>query len=172
LGAKSGNLVSCSTACYGDLPEVIARFNRSLNGRDIYFKILCLYKQNYILFVYRRSMLENRLNQPCIKEFLARAGYLPEYDLDQKLEIIGEKIRQGRDFPHEIGLFLDYPFEDVIGFIRNKGKGYKINGCWKVYSDINRAQVMFRSYRRCREILCAGVEQGMTIQEILSSALV
>ncbi len=39
------------------------------------------------------------------------------------------------DFPHEIDVFLGYPCEDVRGFIRHGGQGYKLCGYWKVYGD-------------------------------------
>ena len=31
-------------------------------------------------------------------------------------------------FPHEIGLLLGYPVEDVLGFIRYQGKNYLYTG--------------------------------------------
>ena len=31
-------------------------------------------------------------------------------------------------FPHEIGLLLGYPVEDVLGFIRHQGKNYLYTG--------------------------------------------
>ena len=39
----------------------------------------------------------------------------------------------GGDFPHEIGLLLGYPPEDVSGFIENGGKNFLCSGYWKVY---------------------------------------
>ena len=47
-------------------------------------------------------------------------------------------------FPHEIGLFLGYPFEDVMGFIENKGENYLCSGCWKVYSCEQDARVLLQ----------------------------
>jgi hypothetical protein len=47
-------------------------------------------------------------------------------------------------FPHEIGVFLGYPAEDVLGFIINEGRNYVCCRHWKVYHDIERAQEMFR----------------------------
>ena len=35
-------------------------------------------------------------------------------------------------FPHELGLLLGYPVEDVLGFIRNEGRNYLYCGYWKV----------------------------------------
>ena len=56
------------------------------------------------------------------------------------------------DFPHEIGFFLGYPPEDVVGFIENNGKNFKFCGCWKVYSDVNEAEKRFHMYRKCKDV--------------------
>ena len=40
---------------------------------------------------------------------------------------------EAADFPHEIGVFLGYPLEDVVGFIRHRGKCFTCCGCWKSY---------------------------------------
>jgi hypothetical protein len=44
------------------------------------------------------------------------------------------------DFPHEVGLFLGYPAEDVAAFIENDGRGYALNAHWKVYHDTESAR--------------------------------
>lgn len=49
------------------------------------------------------------------------------------------------EFPHEVGLFLGYPPEDVEGFIENKARSCKITGYWKVYSDEEKAKRFLRN---------------------------
>lgn len=44
--------------------------------------------------------------------------------LEQLLERLSGRISASEDFPHEIGLFLGYPVDDVTGFIQNKGRNY------------------------------------------------
>lgn len=46
-------------------------------------------------------------------------------------------------FPHEVGLFLGYPLDDVTGFIEQKGKNYKCCGIWKVYGNEKQTQMLF-----------------------------
>lgn len=65
---------------------------------------------------------------------------------------IKERIRQLEDFPHEIGLFLSYPIEDVLGFIENRGKNYILNGYWKVYGNEEEARKSFFKYRKCTDV--------------------
>lgn len=45
------------------------------------------------------------------------------------------RINSSKTFPHEIGLFLGYPVEDVKGFIENKGENCVKCGAWKVYCN-------------------------------------
>ena len=57
-------------------------------------------------------------------------------------------------FPHEIGLFLGYPPEDVYGFIENKAMHAKCVGVWKVYGDEQATRKKFELYRKCRRVYC------------------
>ena len=52
-------------------------------------------------------------------------------------------------FPHEIGVFLGYPLQDVKGFIENNGRNSKYTGLWKVYGDKAASIRMFKKYRKC-----------------------
>ena len=45
-------------------------------------------------------------------------------------------------FPHEIGVFLGYPPEDVKAFIKQNGKGAVLCGYWKVYSNIKKVHAV------------------------------
>ena len=44
------------------------------------------------------------------------------------------------EFPHEVGLFLSYPPEDVKGFIDHRANDFKCAGLWKVYGDEEKAR--------------------------------
>ena len=77
-----------------------------------------------------------------------------------------ERLRTSPDFPHEIGLFLGYPPEDVRGFIENKAQDCKCVGCWKVYGDETAAQRRFAQYQKCKDVYCAKWEQGRSIERL------
>ena len=53
-------------------------------------------------------------------------------------------------FPHEIGLFLGYPPEDVLKYYVKKGKDYLFSGYWKVYTNPEKAIKTFELYDECR----------------------
>ena len=52
-------------------------------------------------------------------------------------------------FPHEIGLFLGYPAQDVKEFIINKGQNCKFCGVWKVYSNEQESIRIFERFKKC-----------------------
>lgn len=59
------------------------------------------------------------------------------------------RLRAAGEFPHEIGLFLGYPPEDVEGFIAHRDDGCKYVGTWRVYGDEVSARKKFADYRMC-----------------------
>ena len=69
-------------------------------------------------------------------------------------------------FPHEVGLFLSYPPEDVRGFIEHRGHGSKCEGCWKVYGDAKRARATFRAYKKCTDCYCRRQATGTPIDRL------
>ena len=62
-------------------------------------------------------------------------------------------------FPHEIGVFLGYPVEDVEGYMQNDGKNFLLVGYWKVYGEKEQALRLFASYDEARE---------QTVREVLA----
>ena len=101
---------------------------------------------------------------------LEKDGYRTGEDLEAMLDRLGLRLRTEGDFPHEIGLFLGYPPEDVAGFQRHRGRNCKLCGYWKVYSDVDRAKALFRRYDQCRERLCARLAAGQSLRQILQAA--
>lgn len=75
-----------------------------------------------------------------------------------------------RRIPHEIGLFLSYPPEDVKGFIEHHAADFKYAGLWKVYGDEQRARDLFAKYQRCTEIYCQRLHAGSSIAQLAVNA--
>ena len=105
-------------------------------------KSLVLYRSAGFISVllYRGDLLQRCLGHPDARDMLRRFGYLGS--AADMLGILRERYDL-RHYPHEIGLFLGYPPEDVQGYIANSGKNYKLCRYWKVYGSTERASVMF-----------------------------
>ena len=71
-------------------------------------------------------------------------------------------------FPHEMGLFLEYPVVDVTGFIDNEGRNSLYTGYWKVYGDLQKALETFERYNSAKENIVRLLAQGVTIERILN----
>ena len=78
-------------------------------------------------------------------------------------------VQKGKDFPHEIGVLLGYPAEDVKGFVVNEGKNYLYSGYWKVYGDLSEAKQLFYKFDRAKEALIELVSQGIGIRNVIES---
>ncbi|MCC8100172.1 MAG: DUF3793 family protein [Clostridiales bacterium] len=105
----------------------------------------------FLLYVYRPAELERLLAEPETAAYLTGQGYDLTGGLRKTLcQLVGRVCFQ-ETFPHEIGLFLGYPLEDVQGFVEHQGRDYTCRGLWKVYGDPAAAQRRFSSYRSCTE---------------------
>ena len=74
--------------------------------------------------------LEKYLMEPGVYELIQKYGYT-DMQVERVLAHLSDRIRgfnrKGMGFPHEIGVFLGYPLDDVKGFIENAGKKYLQN---------------------------------------------
>ena len=74
--------------------------------------------KRWLVFLYRRVTFERHIRRRENVDFLAGFGYREgpaEAMLDRLAERIGMYAGQETVFPHEIGVFLDYPLADVEG---------------------------------------------------------
>jgi hypothetical protein len=112
-----------------------------------------------LVFVFAREKLERTISNRNIKTVLSGLGYPPGPSVFVFLDYLKKQF-ESRQFPHEIGLFLGYPVDDVLGFVKHQGKNYKLCGYWKVYGNVEQAKLCFRQYDKCRECLKAALDRG------------
>ena len=106
-----------------------------------------------LVFLFNKPLLKKTvLDDPVVRKTLVGMGYPFRYSLSVFLVHLRKQFEYHR-CPHEVGLFLGYPLDDVLGFIRHRGRGYKLCGVWKVYGDPERAKKQFRQYELCRECM-------------------
>ncbi|MDR2747710.1 MAG: DUF3793 family protein [Treponema sp.] len=122
--------------------------------RVIPLNIRCLVlreqKGRALLFLFDAAMLESAIFHNPVREFLTGMGYPSRSSLPLFLAHLQKQFVHA-PCPHEVGLFLGYPLDDVQGFIENRGSRYKLCGTWKVYGDVEKARDHFRRYELCRE---------------------
>lgn len=165
-GIKCASLLSLSCEEF-DVCSNAALFNSRACKCGLEMRLLCYCGKRALIMVFGRKLLDARLRDGEVRALLSRFGYDDTLDTDACLERLSERIMKGGDFPHEIGLFLGYPVDDVKGFIENGGENFKLCGCWKVYSDTEGAKRAFRSFDRCRDYLCSKLNKGLDIYQAL-----
>ncbi len=166
LGIKCANLISLSADEF-DIAIHSEMFNKKAESKGLRSRILCSCGRKVLLLVYSEKLLRKQLEDENIKIMLKRYGYDDCNALDEFFVRLSERIAESGEFPHEIGIFLGYPLEDVVGFIENKGGNFKFCGCWKVYGCEEKARRTFANYEKCRKFLCNKLNEGSDIYQAL-----
>ena len=167
MGMKPANLVSFSKEKMPELPEIVSDYKEDLEQEGIHMEIICGCRKHYLLLVYRPDMLQEYLEQEEARKLLLQDGYDINGTLDEMIAHLKERFFHKTEFPHEIGLFLGYPIEDVKGFRKFGGSDCKLCGYWKVYDNVEQARMIFDSYDRCREFTAAQIRQGYSILQVI-----
>lgn len=167
-GIKVGNLFNTKRK-EGESPKtIIARWRAVLGAKGLSIVCLKVTPEYLLIYVYRPKSLKMALSHPEARRILCHCGYCRDCDnIECQIDHLVERLSRYDTFPHEIGLFLGYPPEDVDGFIRNKGRGCKCVGCWKVYGDADDAQKQFNRFRRCTALYCKRHRDGAELDELI-----
>jgi len=165
-GMKTGSLFNCSYGSLSDLFKVICGWNCDLNKKGLYIRILNISGGRALVYVYRPRKLLNDFENAAAVKLLRECGYKKLGDIESMIDHLSERISQNSGFPHEIGLFLGYPYEDVKGFIDNNGKNCKCVGLWKVYSDEVETEKLFNKFRKCTDVYCRKLLEGLSLQRL------
>ncbi len=176
---KACSLFCCCYESRKSLYAQIAQLNRRLSGKGvIIYPLSCgsSSEKNHgtdraLLCCVRISKLQRLLLNQETREFLSSFGYdaASLRGWETALRQLSRRMASAagkEEFPHEIGVFLDYPLDDVKGFILNRGRNYKSAGLWKVYGDKERAEKIFERYRRCTDIYCRLLREGRSIEKL------
>ena len=128
-------------------------------------------KRRLALFLYRFHLLNGYLMEPPVREVLIEAGYrkfaMPDLLTEFSVRYTAY-MEQNRDFPHEMGIFLGYPVEDVMGCIKNRGKNFLLTGYWKVYQNLAEKADLFRKFDLAKEALLLQMAGGATVSEAVA----
>lgn len=111
------------------------------------------------VLLYREKMLDACIKAKHNKSFLQRMGYNDSDTLEQKLYQLKKRFEDM--CPHEVGIFLGIPLEDVEGFIKHKGKACLMCRYWKVYQNVRRAELLFDLYDKARSNMAYEVVQAI-----------
>ncbi|MDO4851042.1 MAG: DUF3793 family protein [Actinomycetota bacterium] len=168
-----------SSASCDDNRQCLGRLVHDLQGRlesfGVRITVLIVRETGALIYVYRPERLAASIREDGPRGFLEDHGYdtssvsacLKRLSLRIAFCDENRSSSEGKlTFPHEIGLFLGYPFDDVIGFIENEGRNFICCGCWKVYTDEDNARASFCRFHTCTTIYDTLYDKGLRIEDI------
>lgn len=162
-GLKLSNLLTIS-------PDGFSQVEKIVEGSILSMYPLMETEAKIVILLYRRDRLEKYLKMPQVQKLLQEAGY-DSGRLEDILPVFCERYEtyaeNRKSFPHEMGLLLGYPPEDVEGFIRHQGRNSLCTGYWKVYVDKEGKQRLFEKYEYARENLIQLLHYGVKMAEII-----
>lgn len=164
-GVKISNLISAKAGTWRQVRQY-------LKGCRVICVLLYADAGKEVLYLYRYELLERHLKQKQVREFLIQYGY-EKLDVTNVLARLRRRYQRyagmGMEFPHELGILLEYPVEDVEGFIVNRGQNSLLAKYWKVYHNREHAEKIFRRYDEAKERAMEEIIKGYPLVKVAVS---
>ncbi|WP_026510686.1 MULTISPECIES: DUF3793 family protein [unclassified Butyrivibrio] len=165
-GLKTGNLFSVEIDDRDRFNCEVREFNSRLCGKGLRMIPVKYSKGHVLIYLYRPSFLKRDFANEEVCKILKEKGYSYK-NADLCVAQLARHLSSDPSFPHEIGLFLGYPVEDVLGFMKSPEEGVKYTGFWKVYGDKDAALKTFDKYKKCTEIYSHAHKQGASLEQLV-----
>lgn len=147
-GFKVGTMVNISSHLR-NLKDTWMRYkNEIIEILNLNYVELVEREDSVLVFFYEEKTLIHRLENTEVLKFLSKLGYSEKVDLKSYFNIL--KKRFSIKCPHEIGIFLGYPLEDVISFHCDQKAICKATGYWKCYNNKKESLKLFMLYDFCK----------------------
>ena len=166
---KCGSLFSVTPEDMAQTRREAQALSDALAPKGLAIRVIDVGDGRALCYLYRPGQLRCVLAGEKESAFLAEQGY-PDLRVEAAVDLLCARLAQGGAFPHEIGLFLGYPIDDVVAFIANKGRNCLCCGCWKCYGDPQAARRRFERYHRCTAVLRRRYAEGTPITQLIVAA--
>lgn len=163
-GIKTANLFPVRSD-QPDMVRELRRANRVLADKGMRLIPLRKRKESTLMYLFRPQKLREDLCDPEAERILQEKGY-PCPDPVKCICQLIRHLNKDEQFPHEIGLFLGYPPSDVRCFMEDSREGVQCTGCWKAYSNKEKAEETFRRYKACTRIYVQALKKGKTLESL------
>ncbi len=164
-GLKTANMFNYSYKDEAELRESIRTVNVMLKDKGVRMIPLRVSNGRALIYVYRPKKLENDLKSPLSGAILASCGY-DGGSVPKLIKGLIDRLGGEEDFPHEIGLFLGYPPEDVRCFMCDRNSGCRCVGCWKAYTNEKEAEKTFARFKKCTDVYCRKLIEGFSLSRL------
>lgn len=162
-GLKISNLLNICKEDFTAMKEIV-------KNSHISWYMLVERDDKITILLYHKKSLESYLAKKRVLEMFLEAGYR-SFSLESILKEICVRyqgyMENKEDFPHEMGLLLGYPVEDVEGFMKYKGENSLCTGYWKVYENKDRKLKIFEKFENAKETLIQLLSCGVSMGDII-----
>lgn len=165
-GIKTGSLFSIPCNNKRCVVEKIRKLNQVLTPKGIRTIPLEINEKRCLIYVYRPKKLQQDMKHEQAIFILKELGY-PLENIDLCITYLIQRLKGKQEFPHEIGLFLGYPPEDVKGFIEHHARDYKEVGSWKVYGNEKLARNQFKRFEQCTKDYAGRMQMGCDLKKLV-----
>lgn len=169
-GIKTGNMFSCYFNDRSSLFDQIRTLNKRLSAYGVVCVPLSLKDNRAVIYIYRPSRLSKDITDSLAKKLLCEMSYSIS-SASGLVAQLSKRMQTENEFPHEVGLFLGYPSEDVLGYITDPRSALYC-GHWKVYGNIENAKKIFKRYKKCAAIYDEKYKNGKSIEELTVSSYI
>lgn len=163
-GLKASNLMTIDRGYYRQLMQII-------KGTKISCYVLVMTDTRITMLMYNEEKLRAYLESEHTSELMKKFGY-EDCKLEKIFPVFKTRYRRyisdNKDFPHELGLLLDYPAEDVEGFIEKRGQESLYTGYWKVYDKPEEKCRLFDSFEKAKQDILEKISGGMDMRQIIA----
>lgn len=162
-GLKISNLLNIYKEDFPAMKKIV-------ENSHISWYLLLEQKDKLTILLYHKKSLERYLAQKEVLAMFWEAEYQsfsPEGILKEFCIRYQRYMERKEDFPHEMGLLLGYPVEDVEGFMKYKGEHSLCTGYWKVYEDRDRKLKIFENFENAKESLIQLLSCGISMGDII-----
>lgn len=165
---KPANLVCFAKREFPELYALLPEYQKEFSRFGVCLEVVCSCDRRDLVLVYQPKLLARQLARKRVHELLRQDGYLGG-GMREQIEHLKSRLAAQQEFPHEIGLFLGYPVDDVLAFQRYHGEGCKLCGYWKVYENVDAAKRCFARFDACRAAMTGALSAGKTITQLLEA---
>lgn len=163
-GIKPSCLFSIDGTFFSGNREALIALRNSFCIKQRFFVPIKKEENRFLFFVYDRLLLEELCAKKENIEYLRTKNYPVQSGFKAILAEFIYRLAHQKHFPHEAGLFLGYPLEDVIGFELNCAKNFLYSGLWKVYGNTQKSLSLMNDYKDCTQKCISFYRQGLSVQ--------
>jgi len=164
-GIKPANLFTLAESDF--IKADVKHWENRLKNQNLCLEVFKSSENRWTIFAYDFVWIRKILSDVLVQSYLRGKGYSNPLDTIKSLDELFLRLKNRNGFPHEIGLFLGYPIEDVISFEENQGRNCKYCGYWKSYCNPEEAKKCCAQYNLCSQMCNQWFDEGLTIPQII-----